>query len=529
MNPIPIAPQMCAEEFMQKQFLPLGLVVVVTIAVPAAGQRPIIGPEWGISPRPAADLSSFSFAVAPTTPLAILYLENQSVRGELKLTPEQSKQIDVLRADWGGADRRASLEGSGQSANSPDSLNQFRKQLDETLTVAQMKRLAQVILRHREKEHGLPAVVASLASELTLSGEQQRRFDVLRTRRAESVLEYITSGDRAASVSRQVRDANRDFMEEVDKLLSKDQHHRLQELLGTPFAGEIRLSDPVVSAFRGRSVYLDKLYNRYALEPALLAAEAVQKELQMQDDQVRKVKEFYVEWAKKIEETKKTDDPADAIVAWDDFVKIGLRDLLKPAQADRFRAIAMRYRAKLAGAGAACGHPEANELLRISAKQDREFRNGASIESQLTPEQKIQLEKMLGLPFKAEWKFENPLMVKAIEPRQPAPAPREDIRQVPFAAYMVERALRLKLSVEQVARLKEIAEDSPKLRALLHRELSQLPPPTMAGAARTLLPEAVAAEQFRKSIREICIDVLDAKQKSLFGPELRTAAGHFLD
>src|SRR5262249_15868072 len=122
-----------------------------------------------------------------------------------------------------------------------------------------------------------------------------------------------------------------------------------------------------------------------------------------------------------------------------------------------------------------------------------------------------------------------PLVVKASDAGQRPAVLLEDIRRVAFAAYMVERAQRLKLSAEQVARLKEIADDTPKLRAILHKELSHLPPPTMAGAAPALLPEAVAAEHFSNAIRELCIDVLDAKQKSLFGPELRTAAGHFLD
>jgi hypothetical protein len=83
------------------------------------------------------------------------------------------------------------------------------------------------------------------------------------------------------------------------------------------------------------------------------------------------------------------------------------------------------------------------------------------------------------------------------------------------------KAQRYKLTDDQIARLKEIDEDTPKLKKLLHKELSNLPRPTDASAVRAVHPESQAVQTYRKTIIQQCFDALDDKQRSLFGKELK--------
>lgn len=511
------------------------LIRTVAVLTTLALAAPILAqPRKTVEPPPAGEPGGFAVAnfwVRQTTPAALRYLEQPSVRAELKLGKDQAAKIDVIRSRWADAAARQNLEGTDRGAPA-DLMADTRKKLDETLTAAQAKRLKQVILRHREREHGLPAVVASLAGELNLSPEQQQKYEALRLKRAEAVLEHITSGERAGVVARSIAAANRDYLEQVERLLGKEQRQKLADLLGEPFDGAIKLGDPaVVATGRPRDmVYLGSLYNCYALEPALLATEAVQKELKLDNDQVRKVKELYVDWSEQLAAKRKVLSAAVAVETCHELVRNRLTGLLTPAQERRFRSIAMQYRANHGGIAAACGHPEANEILKITSRQDASLRDGIAPADVLNLNQQVEFTNLFGQPFKGELKFDNPLVVAATggvaRPARGVPLP--EARQ-PFAGYMVEQSRRLRLTEEQVDRLKQIADDTPKLRALLHKELAQLPAPTVAGAARTFLPETRAAEIFRKAVREQCIDVLDEKQKSLFGGELRNAAGHFLD
>jgi hypothetical protein len=472
------------------------------------------------------------FHVKLTTPLHLLYLEQTAVRAELKFSNDQLQKIDALQKGWVDLSREIDLE-KGSEMDPVALANGTRKMIESILTVAQMKRLEQIILRHREKEHGLPAVLTTVARDLKLSGEQQERFETLRRNRADAVLEYLTSDERANAIHRSVHEANQKFIEAVNQLLTKEQQARLQEMLGEPFAAEFRLRSPLsvgVEAPPRRSVYLDQLLGKYGLEAEILRNDSVHKELKLSDDEIRKAKEFNVAWWARYEQLREQGaTELDAVLQQHDFVKDQLLKILSQEQLIRFHQIATQYRHKIGGEAAALGHPSVlgRRTLAINGLIVRgEFITEALIEQALA-----KLPSTIGAQFQGELKINSALKVtqSAQVHRAVAVVPLVETNRVTLARFMLENARRYRLDEEQVARLKAIDEDLPKLRKLLHRELSQLPPSTDGGAARTMIPETKAVEHFRKAVFDQCFELLDKKQQSLFGAELRAARASIID
>jgi hypothetical protein len=388
------------------------------------------------------------------------------------------------------------------------------------------------MLRHREKEHGMPALLSTVARDLKLDADQQERFETLRRKRAEAVLEHLTSEQRANVIHRSVHEVNQEFIEGVDQLLTKNQQTRLKESLGEPFSGEIRLKIPQsvsIDAKQSRSIYLGQLVDKYGLEAEILKNDSVHKELKMNDDQIRKAKELNTEWWTAIENRRADVSAADIVEAQGLDTNFELKRFLTEAQTKRLNQIAMQYRKKVAGEAAALGHPAASEFR--SEAQLQLIKQGQPIDKILGSEALEIFRKALGEPFQGELAIKNPLKItptaQVLKPS--AVGPLVEANRITLAKYMIENSRRYRLDEDQVARLKAIDEDLPKLRKLLHRELSQLPPSTDGGVARTMIPEARAVEQFRKSLYEQCFDVLDKRQQSLYGTEIRAAKATIID
>lgn len=469
------------------------------------------------------------FDVAPTTTLHLLYIENASVRDELKLTKEQISKVEAIAARWSSKPTEQRLENGLRPTSGLQLVTESRKALDEALTPAQRQRLKQIILRHREREHGLPAVVSTLAGELNLSAEQQQKFESLRGARAEALLEHLTSGERIPAVRRNVSRANDDFVAGVEGLLTAEQRARLKDLFGAPFAGQIKLREPVpvpVATASGK-VYLTKLFGHYSVEAEFLTNESVQKELGMDREQVRRAKEFHVEWSKRVAEGLKTNpDAAEVLLAQDELVRKELDAILKAHQRIRFLSIMTQYRERVAGVAGACGHPEALKAMELHEDDIKKLREGDESWANWfvgRGRPSIAYRGVLGIAFTGQVTINNPLVELPKASGKPAAAgPLVDEKRVVFANYLIDNARRMKLGNDQLARLREIAEDAPKLREILHRELSNLPPPTVLMPSRAL-PEARALEAFRKSIFEQCNDVLTKDQQVQFGAELKRA------
>ena len=75
--------------------------------------------------------------------------------------------------------------------------------------------------------------------------------------------------------------------------------------------------------------------------------------------------------------------------------------------------------------------------------------------------------------------------------------------------------LRLKLTAEQVKKLRDLAEDEPKIRELIRIELSLDDTPPVAGAGRELTTVNAVTEHFRATVEQQCWDVLDPPQQSI--------------
>ena len=501
---------------MARSIVPLSFGVVLFAATTISAQMP---------------KSEFTFTL--TTPLHLLYLEHDAVRSELKLNKEQIQKVTALQKSWVDASKTVDLERGLSSVEGSNIALQTRKKLDEFLTVAEMKRLDQVILRHREKEYGRPAVLCMIAADLKLSSEQRERIEVLRRKRAETILEQLTSGERSNAIRRDVHEANTEFIEAVEKLLTREQQTRLKELFGEPFEPDLKLRDPesiTFSRHSDRSVYLDQLWGRYGLEAEIINNGSVHKDLKLTDDQIRKAKEFNVEWWTRYESERKGGaTEVDAVRLLNDFVTGHLGGFLTKEQRGRFAQIATQYRMNVAGESAALGHPDA--WMRLDAERTERIKQGEKPLLVIDPKKLAEFRESLGPKFEGELTIVSPLKV-----RQPVTLSKPNVvlplvgtNRLTLARFMLENSRRYRLDEDQVARLKAIDEDLPKLRQLLHRELSQLPPSTDAGTARSIVPEAKAVEHFRKSIFEQCLDVLDKKQQSLWGAELQRARGSVID
>jgi hypothetical protein len=475
-----------------------------------------------------AEPESLAFYPLATMPIRFQYLDQPSVRAELHLTQNQIAKLSGLQKKWKELAFNERLKGESVDARNEE-MRDIPKKIADVLTDAQNVRFVQIMNRHVEREYGLPTLLARLANDLDLSREQRERFELLRRGRAETILEHLTSGEGFKAVRLKVYEANAEHAEAFNKVLGNEQQAKLKTLLGEPFVGELRLGEPVVSESRPYGpIFRGKLFGFYAFEAEYLINESVQKELQMTDAQIRRAKEFHVEWSNLFAEGKKsTPDPADVLQSLHPFVKDQLKIVLeKWAQRERFLSIMVQHRANVAGPAAACGYPEVLEALSLDAKKQKAFRAAPSM-SLLNGAQLDLYGRIAGLPFKGEVTIKNPLAaLRGAEKRiaRPAPIPLDDLTKYTLAGYMVENARRFKLTDEQVARLKEIADDAPKCRHLLNKELSNLPPATEVMTVRACLPEAKAVELYRKAITEQCLEILDDKQRSLFGAELQKAA-----
>jgi hypothetical protein len=316
-------------------------------------------------------------------------------------------------------------------------------------------------------------------------------------------------------------------------LLTEEQQAKLKGLLGEPFGADIRLELPAAVPLKPIApVYREKLFGYYAFEAEFLINESVQKELQMSDDQVRKAKEFHVEWSKRFQDEKKAEpDAAKIIQSLDLLVTKELKGILdKRGQRDRFLSIMVQHRENVGGVGAACGYPEVADALQLDSVQQNSLRFGGLPSAVMTAKQKGIYSKIIGLPFKGEVRIDDPFAPpkKAEVPAfKVATIPVIDERKFNLAGHMIDNARQLKLTDEQTKRLKEIAEDAPKLKELLHRELSNLPPSTDLATLRNALPEVSAVNNYRKAIIEQCLEVLDDKQRSLHEAALKRAARNY--
>lgn len=479
------------------------------------------------------------FGVAISTPLPLLYLEIAAVREELKVDKKQAEQIDRLIAPWG--DERLGRFGvwTDLAALREKLSTGVQQEINAILNPDQQKRLTQIIWRHREREQGIAAVINALANELKLSGEQREKFERLRFKRAEIILEQISADQRLAVIRREIHDANNDYSEKFQQLLTPAQKGQWADLLGEPFAADLKLNAPrLISLGFHKGVYLESFFQSYSFEPDFLANESVQKELKMEDDQVRKVKEFWVEWTQRVDEEIKDrmknvsakvtyrNAAIDAIVFQHGFVANNLQKLLSQKQWPRFRSMMIQHRILVSGPASAYGYPGVRELVGIKDDELEAIRKGTRPYNAGSKKELETMSNLIGLPFRDSVKFDTREVL--VSSARAVANPKAELkfgmiedRSATVATYMINSSGRMRLSDAQVARLREIAEDAPKIREILRKEMSNLPLPPVHGSR--VSPEARAVEMYRNATLERCLDVLDDKQRSLFGNQIKDA------
>jgi hypothetical protein len=353
------------------------------------------------------------------------------------------------------------------------------------------------------------------------------------------LLEHITGGDCLHDIRRNVYLANTEYIEKFGELLTAAQQAKLKGLLGEPLAAEIQIKTPAtVNLVLASAVYVDKFFDHYTFEMEFLVNEAVQRELQMNAIQVGQAKAFRQQWNARIEleynssfaQARNAREAAVAAVrSGHDLVADYVATILAGAQRQRFREIMIQQRVKMAGLAGACGYPKVAEDVKITSSQVDQLRGGKRAQDVLDGFQMRRLQDAIGEPFKGKVTFDD-RGILGQPSRLPAKAiarPAVDLKQITIAGFILANGPRLILTKEQTARLREIDEDAPKLRAILHKELSQLPPPAELGGARNNLPEARAHESLRKAIQGQCVDLLDKQQQSLLQDLMRKNSAPF--
>jgi hypothetical protein len=185
-------------------------------------------------------------------PLILRYAEHPAVQAELKLSDEQRKKVDDLRAKWREATRDIPPpRGPGDAgdevrAKLAEATKAIDKGLADILTAEQHRRLHQIALQQTERA-GLGAVLAAegVPDKLALTADQQKQIKAI----AENAARVRTlilndnsfeSGPPAGGLANEtVTKLNKATDEKLAGLLTRDQKATLKELLGEPFKGEL--------------------------------------------------------------------------------------------------------------------------------------------------------------------------------------------------------------------------------------------------------------------------------------------------
>lgn len=359
-------------------------------AAPAA--RPAAGP--------LSDVGRFS-NLTPTL------LQNEDVQKELRLTADQLKAVPGLES-----------LGSGTAAGADA--------VERLLDAKQVVRLRQLRLQQVTRMAG-PACVfryREVVEALQLTPEQQTK---LRPALEEAVGEYLTRTQAGsdAPVSEEVRKSGERQLAEI---LTAEQQKKLAALYGEPFKGSLTPQPPAArpapaarpglpgpGTLSTRGAELGSATN---LTVALLALDAVQRELRLTAEQLRKVPEL----------TTRRSSIASTRAPEADVERV-----LNADQVRRLRQLSLQQMERLAGAGYLLSYREVIEALRPSEEQvarlqtileeasraspsrstsvlpaEQRKKLQAQLDAVLTPEQRRAFADTLGEPFAGELPQQTP-------------------------------------------------------------------------------------------------------------------------
>jgi hypothetical protein len=492
----------------------------IFVALVAAAGMHAQPAAWQSDALRAPDVRQATNAIylPPIVPPAWQYLKQPSVRAELNLTGAQKARFDLLihLGKTTGILELCSL-GLVPTGAIGQALPQARDNfLANTLNKDQRLRLRQIEFQLKEREFGAHAAFAMAARDLGLRPDQIEDVSSLKSLRVEEIAKLVTSGERFEKVKPKVEAANGDTYERMTEMLTRTQRERLKELRGKAFGGKVEFVESATkeAARRREPAYPAELFGVFDFEIRFLDSLAVRQECGIREDQVESIRRAIAAW-----EELRRPLPIDRLGELHETTANSLSELLTPKQRKRFDELMTRRRLGYGGREAACGYPPTATALKLSPVQITKLKGGESAGEVLTHDQGNLLETLLGSPFQLSSNVVDPVNARFRKPGLGGTIhdPEKPIIAQPteFARKFLVISDRLKLSEEQIKKLRELAEDEPKFFELIQRELSYADTPPVVGSGRGFTPAAAVADQYREAVEEQCLKVLDDQQKSI--------------
>ena len=335
-------------------------------------------------------------------PFQVVALMHRCVQKELKLSDQDVIQIQDLRQLWRAkTQERSRAEGKDRWERQMEANEVVKDGLRLILSPDKQARLEQIQLQEALKRDGRKYVfeVSRVKEALNLSETQRNQLKDIRTRRQKEFAALFLRGDTYDQVVAKIEPFHEATYKRMLNVLSAAQQKRLQELIGKPFQGTLHVSSDGPN-------YLA------SLELEVLGEEAVQSELKMSFEQVRKLVGVCQKYAR-VEglfgRGRWADDaaplePEERARA----INTALNRILLPAQRQRSRQIALQGRPLLRGFSRGGRVVRTNPVevveaardLELTTPQKQKLSHGAEVGEVLTREQQRKWQAMRGEPFK---------------------------------------------------------------------------------------------------------------------------------
>jgi hypothetical protein len=172
----------------------------------------------------------------------LVLLRHKAVRDDLKLTHREARMIhEFTEEQWRKAQEIDELADAKERDRKYEELTkQDEKFLDVVLTSAQHKRLDQITLQVAGllwiKRHDIAAALMLTDEQKTKAAKYQEEA----RKEMEELLHSTTRRDRQAELRKLHAECKKRLLE----LLTDEQEAKYQEMIGTPFRGELRFDEP---------------------------------------------------------------------------------------------------------------------------------------------------------------------------------------------------------------------------------------------------------------------------------------------
>jgi hypothetical protein len=473
----------------------LGMLPVLVLPATAAGQ-------YGTP----------TIYVGPIVPPAFRLLAEPAVQTEVGLTEAQKTAADQIRRVWavGSEGLWFGTVGYVPADLLRNALGQRTVDYLATgLTKEQRTRLDQIHFQLREKEFGAHMAFAMAARDLGLRRDQLDDVHSLKAQRIEEIDKSVTSGKRFEKIKTDVQATNGDTFEKMAEMLSRTQRERLKAMRGKEFVvpqggpkPAAKVTDVPPARYSATNVGYYDLELTYCTLPSVVA------ELKLNETQVKALSAAWNDAAGElgVSEGRVRRGWVDTVHSRTEKV---LDQQLTKQQRARFDQIMMQRRAKVSPE-AICTYPAAIGTLKMTPIQLQQLSGGKRLAEVLSKDQLTAYDKLLGAPF---------VLPSIKDDYLPAPAPVPDPAVKPHVPYAVARDFlvltnRLNLTEAQVKKLRELAEDEPKIRELIQKELALDDTPPVAGSGRAITTVSVVTDHYRATVEQHCWDVLEPAQQS---------------